>query len=144
MELLDKRWIAGETARIEPLHFLDELIDLALRFGIVLQLAAKRTEAVGLLLNGALQIAEIHRGAGRNRLRQFGIVSGVDIAVVAIAALIATTEGGAESAARAVAIIHTAGLIIAAAILRIGYLGLTDFPGPAIALLAVLPGLTLS
>lgn len=122
VELLDQRRIAGETSRIKPLHLLDELIDLALRFGIVLKLAAKRAEAVGLLLNGALQIAGIHRGAWRDRLRQLGIVAGVDIAIIAIAAAVAATEGGAESATRAVAIVHAAGLIIAAAILRVGAL----------------------
>ena len=113
VKLFDKRGIAGETARIEALHLLDELVDLALRFGIVLKFASKRTETIGLLLNNALQITRIHGSAGSGRIREFGIIAGVDVTVVAIAAAITTTERGAEAAAGAIAVVHAAGLIVA-------------------------------
>ena len=119
VKLLDKRGIAGEAARIETLHLLDELIDLLLSLRVILKFAAQRAETVGLLLNDGLKVTRIHSGAGRHGLRQFRIVAGVDIAIVAIATLIAATERSAEATARAVAVVHTAGLIVAASILRV-------------------------
>ena len=121
MQLLDQRRISREAARIKSLHFLNQADRPGARFRIVLKLPAKSAEILNvLLLNDALHITGIRCGARRHRLRQFGIVASIDIAIVAIAAAIAATESRAETAARAVAVVHAAGLIIAPATLRIG------------------------
>ena len=110
--------LPGKRRGIEVLHFLDETIDLAGSFGIVLKLLAELAQIFHVLLDFALGVAGICTAVGSDGIRQLRVVAGIEIAVVAgaiaITAPVAATEGGAEAAARAVAVIHAAGLIVAA------------------------------
>ena len=123
VELFGKARVAGEAARIEALHFLDEGVYLAGRLRIVLQLLAQLAQFLDVLLevllisliDVALQVARNQSCAGRYRLGQLGIVAGVDVAVPGRAAAIASAERCPEAAAGTIAVGHAAGLIVAAA-----------------------------
>src|ERR1700722_1862396 len=144
MQLLDERGIAGEAARIEAFHFLNEFLDLLGHFRIFAHGLSKLVQIAQAVVVGALRR---YRGiVGLNwRPSARRVVSGIKIAVhraVATAAVVCVAVGyavvaTAHSCARA-AVGTPGALVAAAAILLTAAL-------PLAALLALsLPLLTLS
>ena len=119
VNLFEQRRIAGETLGIETLHFLDQTLQLALFFGIVLEGAEKLIQVADALAIGQLgigrELGTVWRSSGPGQIR---IVSSIDppisttvaavslfaivIAIIAIAARIGAAvavQAGAERAA---------------------------------------------
>ena len=122
------------------MHFLDEAVDLADGFRVVLQRLAKLVEFLDVLLDVALEVARNGRCVGPYRLRQFRIVAGVDFAVVAIAAAVASADGGAEASTRTPGIRYASGLIICTTISLTSSISLTGLT--RLAVLSLLASLT--